>query len=79
MADTRYIFIVEWFDTSASIVRNYNLTYNNKDKTIEMFDMKSRKTFLKRTEYASLQLKDIFIGAVLNVYSRQLKVIEYAD
>lgn len=35
--------------------------------------------FLKRTEYPSVQLKDIFIGAILNVFSRQLKVIDYAD
>jgi hypothetical protein len=24
-------------------------------------------------------LKDIFVGAVINVYSRQLKIIDYAD
>lgn len=27
MSDNRYVFIVEWFDTSASLVRTYNLTY----------------------------------------------------
>jgi nucleoside-diphosphate kinase len=43
------------------------------------FDLKTRKMFLKKTEYPSIQLKDIFIGAVLNVYARQLKVIDYAD
>ena len=42
------------------------------------FDLKNKRIFLKRCEYA-LQLKDIFLGAVLNVYSRQLKVVDYAD
>jgi hypothetical protein len=42
------------------------------------FDLKNKRIFLKRCEY-NLQLKDIFLGAVLNVYSRQLKVIDYAD
>ncbi len=36
MADQDYVFIVEWFDTSASLVRNYNFTYHTKDNTIEM-------------------------------------------
>ena len=44
-----------------------------------MFDLKNRKIFLKKTEYSSIQVKDIFVGAILNVYSRQLKVLEYAD
>ena len=34
--DERYVFIVEWFDTSASLIRTYNLTYYMSDKTIEM-------------------------------------------
>jgi nucleoside-diphosphate kinase len=35
--------------------------------------------FLKKTEYSNIQLKDFFIGAVVNIYSRQLKIIDYAD
>jgi nucleoside-diphosphate kinase len=34
--DERYVFIVEWFDTSASLIRSYNLIYFMADKTIEM-------------------------------------------
>lgn len=36
MAEERYVFTVEWFDSAASLVRNYNLTYFLKDKSIEM-------------------------------------------
>lgn len=36
MAEDRYVFIVEWYDSAASVVRNYNLTYFLKDNTIEM-------------------------------------------
>lgn len=78
-SDDRYVFVVEWYDSAASLVRTYNLTYYLKDKTIEMFDLKNRKMFLKKTEYANIQLKDFFIGAVANIYSRQLKIIDYAD
>jgi hypothetical protein len=36
MSDDRYVFIVEWFDNAASLVRVYNFTYFAKDKTIDM-------------------------------------------
>ncbi len=47
--DDRYVFVVEWYDSAASIVRTYHFTYYLKDKTIEMFDLKNRKMFLKKT------------------------------
>jgi nucleoside-diphosphate kinase len=43
------------------------------------FDIKNKRIFLKRCEYPSIQIKDIFLGAVLNIYSRQLKVVDFAD
>lgn len=38
MAEDRYVFTVEWFDSAAAIVRTYNFTYYLKDNTIEMVD-----------------------------------------
>ena len=35
--------------------------------------------FLKRCQYQSLSLNDLFIGATVTIFSRQLKVVEYAD
>jgi nucleoside-diphosphate kinase len=34
--DERYVFIVEWYDTAAALIRTYNLTYFASDATIEM-------------------------------------------
>lgn len=34
--EERYAFLVEWFDTTASLIRPYTLTYFVKDDTIEM-------------------------------------------
>ena len=31
------------------------------------FDIKNKRTFLKKCEYAGIQIKDIFMGAVLNI------------
>lgn len=42
------------------------------------FDIKNHKLFLKRTQ-CGLQLKDIFIGNTVKVFSRQIKIVDYAD
>ena len=36
MGDDRYTFVVEWFDSAASLIRTYNLAFYTADKTIEM-------------------------------------------
>lgn len=36
MNDDRYVFVVEWFDNAAALVRSYNLTYYLQDSTIDM-------------------------------------------
>lgn len=41
--------------------------------------MKSRRTFLKRCDYPSVSISQLFVGSIITVYSRQLKVVEYAD
>jgi len=75
----RYAFDVDWFDHSAGLVRKYQLVYYPKDSQIEMFDVKNRRTFLKKCEYPSITVKDLFIGATVSIYSRQLKVVAYSD
>jgi nucleoside-diphosphate kinase len=78
-SEERFVFIVEWFDTQASIIRKYYLTYYLTDNTIDMYDIKNKRVFLKRCEYAGINLEDMYIGSVLTVYSRQLTISEYAD
>ena len=34
---------------------------------------------MRKTPYPSIQPKDLYLGSILNVYSRQLKVVDYAD
>ena len=35
--------------------------------------------FLKRTEYKAIGFADLYIGAIITVYSRKLKIVDYAD
>ncbi len=74
-----YTFIVEWFDTQASLVRSFNLRYFPYDGQLDMYDVKNRRTFLKKCHYPSITLKDLYPGAQISIYARTLKVIDYAD
>lgn len=53
MAEDRYVFTVEWFDSAASLVRNYNLTYFLKDKSIEMVTLSSSSSTSKINAFSS--------------------------
>ena len=75
----RYAFLVEWYDEQASLTRSYQLLFYPSDQACEMFDLKSRRTFLRRTKLESLSLRQLYIGAIVHVLSRQLKIMDYGD
>jgi nucleoside-diphosphate kinase len=77
--EEKYCFAVEWFDAQADLVRRYSLTFYPRDNSIDMYDLKSKRPFLKRTEYPEISLKALYVGAIVNVHCRQLKVVSYAD
>lgn len=41
--------------------------------------MKTRKMFLKRMECADLTIDKLFLGSIVTIFSRQLKLVDYAD
>nr|KAF6413832.1 NME/NM23 family member 7 [Molossus molossus] len=75
----RYVFIAEWYDPNASLYRRYELLYYPADGSVEMHDVKNHRTFLKRTKYDDLHLEDLFIGNKVNIFSRQLVLLDYGD
>ena len=75
----RYCFITEYFDAFASLVRQYQLFYYPEDGSIEMYDIKNRKIFLKRNVNPEVSLKDLYKGSDINIYSRKHKLIDYGD
>jgi len=36
MADEKYVFFTEWYDSAASLVRQYNLIYFLNEKMLEL-------------------------------------------
>lgn len=43
------------------------------------YDLKTKKIFLKREEYPQITMKDLYLGSIVNVHSRHLKIEEYGD
>jgi len=76
--DSRYCFTVCWQDLAASLQRKYQLIYYTADGTVEMYDLKNRRTFLKRCDYP-ITAKDLYKGGVVTIYSRQLEIEDYGD
>lgn len=74
-----YCFLTEFFDSAAALVRKYHLFFFPSDNSVELYDIKNKRTFLKRVAFPALALKDIYIGASLSVYGRQLKVVDFGD
>ncbi|NXS20339.1 NDK7 kinase, partial [Mystacornis crossleyi] len=77
--DERFAFIAEWYDPSASLFRRYELLYYPKDSSIEMYDVKNRRTFLRRTKYESLHVEDLYVGSKVTVFSRHLTIVDYGN
>lgn len=74
-----YNFLVEWYDNQSQTPRQFNFAYFLLDGTIEMYDFKTRRTFLKRCPYPDLVVQDLFIGAQVTVYARQLRILDFGD
>ncbi|KAM9848717.1 nucleoside diphosphate kinase homolog 7 [Aulostomus maculatus] len=77
--DDRYAFLAEWYDPIAALLRRFQLFYYPKDNAVEMFDVKNQRIFLRKTKYDDLHQEDLFLGNRVNVFSRQLNLIEYGD
>ncbi|XP_067896799.1 nucleoside diphosphate kinase 7 isoform X2 [Heterodontus francisci] len=77
--EEKFSFIAEWYDTSASLIRRYLFLFYPKDGSIEMFDIKNHRTFLKRTKYEKLRAEDLFVGSIITVYARQLHLVGFGD
>lgn len=73
------MFVAEFYDPQADLVRPYRLKYHPDDSSVELYDLKNRRTFLKRVHYPSINTQQLRIGGVVSVYNRQLTITELAD
>ena len=79
MIAPRLSFIVEHYDTLAQMVKKYQLFYYPEDASIEMYDIKNQRIFLKRIVNPEVKTSSLYIGSEISIYSRQYKIIAFAD
>ncbi|KXJ13869.1 Nucleoside diphosphate kinase 7 [Exaiptasia diaphana] len=78
-SDERFAFLAEWYDPRAALMRKYQLLFYPSDSSVEMYDIKNRRLFLKRSIIDGLKMQDLYIGAIVNIHSRQLTITDFAD
>uniref|UniRef100_A0A336MIC0 CSON012727 protein n=1 Tax=Culicoides sonorensis TaxID=179676 RepID=A0A336MIC0_CULSO len=74
----RYVFAASWFQNEAQERKLYLYFYPN-DCSLELFDLRTRKTFLRRCKVPGIAESDLYLGAKLMIYGRQIDVTDYAD
>ena len=79
MTSPRLSFIVEHYDTLAQMIKKYQLFYYPEDCSIEMYDIKNLRIFLKRIINPEIKASTLYLGSEITIYSRQYKIIAYAD
>lgn len=77
LEDLRYAFVVEWFDVAAELMREYTLFFWPNENAVQMTH--KRGLFLKKTVIPHLTEDQFVIGNHINVFSRQLKIVCFAD
>ncbi|XP_072940663.1 nucleoside diphosphate kinase homolog 7 [Epargyreus clarus] len=74
----KYSFVGEWYDNQASLVRRFNVFYYPTDDTIEMYDLKNRKTFVRRVKVNGVTLDNFYIGCIISILGRLVKIVDFA-
>mmetsp|Transcript_51939 Transcript_51939/g.97155 ORF Transcript_51939/g.97155 Transcript_51939/m.97155 type:complete len:329 (-) Transcript_51939:66-1052(-) len=82
MDSENFGFVVEWYDSQADLMREYQLTVFKPQKgplEVAMYDPKAHRSFLKRMPIPDMKIEDLTVGSTVTVYARHLKVKAYAD
>lgn len=78
--DNSLLFVVEWFDPLPMMKKQYLLKFFVDQHNVEMVDLKSRKMFLRKSPCPNeLSKDDFFVGSKINLYSRELEIVDYGD
>ncbi|XP_075146514.1 nucleoside diphosphate kinase homolog 7 isoform X2 [Haematobia irritans] len=75
----RLSFVADWFQEEAGISKTFTLSYYVESNSIEIFDAKTKKLFLRRTKMPELTEKDFFVGSKINIFGRQFDIVDYGD
>lgn len=80
MDDERYCFLVEWYEELAARTRQFQLFYYVNSQAVEMYDLKSRKLFLRTSvKENNITLTNLFVTNSVNICGRLLTIVDYGD
>ena len=72
-------FLVCWKDKVSDSVRNFQLNFYPSDNSVDMYDMRMKKMFLKKTTTDQVSQADLYIGNTITLYSRVLNILDFGD
>jgi nucleoside-diphosphate kinase len=75
----RLAFMTQWLDPASSITWTYQLMVFPQSEEVELFDVKNRRTFLKRTRLEGMKPELFFVGSKVTIFGRQLDIVDYGD
>ena len=70
-------FKATWFDEVASMNRDFLLFYFPASASVELFDIKQKRTFLKKNQMPGLKKPEL--NGSVTIYGRQMRITAYAD
>ncbi|CAF0792128.1 unnamed protein product [Brachionus calyciflorus] len=79
MSEERFCFHADWYDPQAAFNRRYQLLYYPSDGSVELFEIKTKRHFLKRSRIETINPSDLYIGSTVTILSRTMKIVEYGD
>lgn len=76
----KYSFLASWLDEVSGVVRDFNVSFWTSDSTVEMYDPKARRLFLKRTlPRERVTLASFALGNTVTVMGRPLQIKKYLN
>ncbi|KAL9187051.1 hypothetical protein ACHAXT_010771 [Thalassiosira profunda] len=73
-------FIAEWYDPAPQVTKQYLLKLHCHSNEVEMRDIQTKRSFLKRTKLPPTLLEsDFSLGANIVLLSRDLRLTHYGD
>ncbi|KAK0084944.1 hypothetical protein PV325_006044 [Microctonus aethiopoides] len=75
----KLVFEAKWFDNVSGMEKIFYLYFFTLDNTIELFDIKSRKTFLRRIKCDGVKRENLYVGSMVTIFSRTMTITDIPD
>ena len=79
LENERLAFMASWLDNVSGVSWTYQLMVYPGTSEVELFDVKNRRVFLRKTKLEGLKPELYFVGGCCTVLGRQLKIVDYGD